>query len=440
MNNLLKTLTLLLFIVFSANVASAQIKDGEATVTQGSTVIVSIGSAYQSTLNRATSISYTWTAGSSAISIQSKTNKTCTIKGNTAGTAKLNYHCSYYIDGYYRTMDFYYDITIKSSTISVTNLVVSPNTVTLDVGESVKAYATIYPTNATNKAVTWESLNTDVATVDNYGNIKAIAPGSTSILVSSKENYVYQDWVRVTVNAPTHVSSIVLSETEQTLNIGEELTLSATVLPNNAANKNVIWTSNAPEVATVEHGIVSAVSAGECDIVCTSMEDSSISAMCHITVIANEPEVPETIWLSVVLPNGSFAINVTNLESIELKITPDDGFDIHSITLDGVEQDMNYGKTILTLPALTESATLNAVFATPDISTNIDEVEDYEVPLHVSVSGNSISITGMSGNDSVYIYNQNGVLVKYGTGSYFTLDNHGIYILRVGNQSFKFAI
>lgn len=85
MKNLYKLVPVLVLMIISASQAFAQIKDGEATVVQGNTTTVSIGAAYQSTLNRATGINYTWSAGSSAISIQSKTNKTCTIKGTPPG-------------------------------------------------------------------------------------------------------------------------------------------------------------------------------------------------------------------------------------------------------------------------------------------------------------------------------------------------------------------
>lgn len=178
MKNLLKTLTLLLVAVFSATEAFAQTKDGEATVVQGSTTTVSISTAYQNTLNHyATSINYTWTASSSAITIQSKTKTSCTIKGNTPGTAKLNYHCSYYIDGYYRTMDFYYDITIKSNTISVTRIEMTPSSATLEIGETIQLNATAYPTNATNRSLNWTTVNYSVASVSNSGLVTARGAG-----------------------------------------------------------------------------------------------------------------------------------------------------------------------------------------------------------------------------------------------------------------------
>lgn len=519
MKNIFRTLMLLMLVVFTATSAAAQIKDGDATVIQGSTTTVSIGSAYQSTLNRATSINYTWTASSSAITIQSKTNKTCTIKGNTVGTAKLTYHCSYNIDGYYRTMDFYYDITITSGNVSVYHLTVSPNDATLNVGETTKATATVYPANATNKGVKWTSLNSQIATVDQNGNIKAIAPGSTSILAESKENYQYQDWVRITVNELPSVSSIELSETEKTLNIGDEFTLSAYVLPDNAANKSVIWASDNSTVATVDNGHIIAVGSGNCTITCTAADGSGVSATCAVTV--NEPQKVETIelsdsemtlnigdsftltatvapddayntnvvwasddetvatvdngvvtaiapgsciitctaadgcgatascaitvneperyWLSVKLPNGSFAVDVTYLDEVKVRLTADEGYSIHSLTLDGIEQSISGNESYFTLPKLDSNATLNAVFAS-DISTYVDQIGSNANPLHVSVSGNQVTVSGETNGATAYVYNTNGDLVKATTEQCFDISTSGVYILRISNRSFKFAI
>lgn len=216
MKNVFKTLTLLLIAIFSATETSAQIKDGDATVAQGSTTTVSIGSAYQTTLNRATSINYTWTASNSAITIQSKTSKTCTIKGNTVGTAKLTYNCSYYIDGYYRTMDFYYDITIKSNSISVTRIEMSPSTATMEIGETLQLTATPYPTNATNRTLNWTTENYSVASVSSGGLVTAHGAGKVWIWARASDGSGAGNYCVVTVNALTEVSYIELSEAEIT--------------------------------------------------------------------------------------------------------------------------------------------------------------------------------------------------------------------------------
>lgn len=435
MKNLYKLVSVLMLMIISASQAFAQIKDGEATVIQGSTTTVSIGAAYQSTLNRATGINYTWTAGSSAISIQSKTNKTCTIKGNTPGTAKLNYHCSYYIDGYYRTMDFYYDITIKSNTISVTRIEMTPSSATLEIGETIQLNATAYPTNATNRSLNWTSENYSVASVSNSGLVTARGTGRVWIWARATDGSGAGNYCLVDVKEPTKVSTIELSETEATMEVGEELALTASILPDNANNKSVNWTSDNTDVATVVNGVITAVSPGECNITCASTDGSNVSAVCHIVV--NEPEQH---WLSVVLPNGSFSINATNLESIELKITPDPDYTVHSITVDGVEQDIAPNETLLTLPALSHSATVNVVFASTGISTNIEEITDTSDSLHLTVSGNDVAVQGLQYGELVNVYTINGESLITTSESSFALNNSGVYIVRIGARTFKIAI
>lgn len=435
MNNLYKLVSALLLIIISASQAFAQIKDGEATVIQGSTTTVSIGAAYQSTLNRATGINYTWTAGNSAISIQSKTNKTCTIKGNTPGSAKLNYHCSYYIDGYYRTMDFYYDITIKSNTISVTRIEMTPSSAIFEIGETIQLNATAYPTNATNRSLNWITENYSVASVSNNGLVTARGAGRVWIWARATDGSGAGNYCVVDIKEPTKVTSIELSKTEATMEVGEVLTLTASILPDNANNKSVNWTSDNTDVATVVDGVITAISPGECNITCASTDGSNISAVCHIVV--NEPEQH---WLSVVLPNGSFSINATNLETIELKITPDSDYTVHSITADGVEQDIAPDETLLTLPALSHSTTVNVVFAFSGISTNVEEIPDASNSLHLTVSGNTVTIQGLQHGEIVNVYTIKGESLITSCENSFAINNSGVYIVRIGERTFKIAI
>ena len=432
MKNLFKTLTLFLIVVFSVTEASAQIKDGEATVIQGSTTIVSIGSAYQSTLNRATSINYTWTASSSAITIQSKTNKTCTIKGYAVGTARLNYHCSYYIDGYYRTMDFYYDITIKSNTISVTRIEMTPSSATMEVGETLQLNATAYPINATNRNLSWSTENYSVASVSSSGVVTARGAGKVWIWARAKDGSGAGNYCVVDVNETTKITSIMLSETEKILTVGDTFELVTTVLPENAYNKSLIWSSDNEEIATVSNGVITAMSPGECDITCSSSDGSGMSAICHISV-----QEPEQYWISVIVPNGNFSINVTDMESVKLKITPDDGYTINSITLDGENQEYDNGE--LVLPKLTHNSTLNIVFVAEAI-TKIKSVVSDNADFKVIVSNHTVSVKGLPSNQKIYVYDTNGAMIKVTTKDSFELPKTGIYILHIGNKSFKLAI
>ncbi len=428
----LRLLPVLMMLILSANQTNAQIKDGEATVTQGSTTTVSIGAAYARTLAQATSVSASWTASSSAITIQSRTNTTCTIKGNTVGTAKLNYQCSYYIDGYRRTMNFYYDITIKSNAISVTRIEITPSSATMEIGETLQIDATVYPTNATNKNLNWTTENYSVASVSSNGLVTARGAGKVWIWARAKDGSGAGNYCVIDVIEPTKVSSIELSETEKTLTVGEIFELSATILPNEAANKTLAWSSSDEEIASVSNGAITALSPGECDITCKSSDGSDISAICHITV-----QAPEQYWLSVILPNGNFAINATDLDMVNLKITPDEGYVINSITLDGEEQSHNDGE--IALPKLTHNSTLNIVFAS-GISANVKAVNEDSAPLKVMVSNRTVAIQGLATNQNIYVYDTNGSLIKVTTDDTFELPNAGIYVLRIGKESFKLSI
>lgn len=432
MKGFLRILSALLLSIVSAQFASAQIKDGEATVIQGSTITVSIGAAYQSTLNRATGINYTWTAGSSAISIQSKTNKTCTIKGNTPGTAKLNYHCSYYIDGYYRTMDFYYDITIKSNSISVTRIEMTPSSATLEVGETLQLNATAYPTNATNRNLIWSTENYSVASVSSNGLVTARGAGRVWIWARATDGSGAGNYCVIDVSEPTKVSSITLSETEKSMVIGEVFNLTATVNPENAYNKNLIWSSDNEDVATVTDGEVTAVKQGVCNIICEATDGSDVSAICHIVV-----QKAEQYWLTVIVPNGNFAVNVTDLENVSLKITPDNGYSIHSISLDEKEIVHENGEIIL--PGFTHDSCLNIVFE-DNQSSNTETIDATSSSVKVCVSGHTVFIDGVAPNDAVHIYDLSGSLICVTRNNTIDLPISGIYILKIGNKSFKLAI
>ena len=79
------------------------------------------------------------------------------------------------------------------------------------------------------------------------------------------------------------VTGITLDQTSATIPMGDNITLTATVLPQNAYNRNVIWTSSDTDIATVENGVVVAISIGTATITATT-EDGNFTATATITV------------------------------------------------------------------------------------------------------------------------------------------------------------
>lgn len=85
------------------------------------------------------------------------------------------------------------------------------------------------------------------------------------------------------LNKEVKVESIVLDESEKTLEMGESFKLIATVSPENATNKNFTWSTSNADVVVVENGIVQGVGKGTAHITATT-EDSNKTATCTVTV------------------------------------------------------------------------------------------------------------------------------------------------------------
>ncbi|RRD54788.1 Ig-like domain-containing protein, partial [Tannerella forsythia] len=117
------------------------------------------------------------------------------------------------------------------------------------------------PATATNKKVTWTSSNTAVATVDGSGTVKGIAPGTATITVKTVDGGKTAT-AAVTVKAATvptvKVSDVTLNRNTFTVNGDyEEVQLTATVAPSNATDKSLTWSSDNPQVASVDaNGLV----------------------------------------------------------------------------------------------------------------------------------------------------------------------------------------
>ena len=201
--------------------------------------------------------------------------------------------------------------------IAVTGIALNKNTLTLTVGDVDETLiATVAPDNATDKTVTWSSDKPEVATVDAAtGKVTAVAAGTAVITAKAGDKTAT---CTVTVNAATvAVTGVTLDKTTATLEIGDDLTLTATVAPAEASNKAVTWSSSAATVATVDQtGKVTAVAAGTATITVTTA-DGSKTATCVVTVNAAQtpvdpPATDKQPELVTELVDGTYVIAVGN--------------------------------------------------------------------------------------------------------------------------------
>lgn len=179
---------------------------------------------------------------------------------------------------------------LYASKVSATGVSISPDSKTLNKGETVQLTATVLPTDATDKTITWSSNNNDIASVDNKGEVTAVGPGTATITATANDGSGKAASCRITVNEPytppaiVHVTGISLDRETATIKKGSILQLSATVTPSNADDKTVRWESSNTDVATVDgNGKVTAIAPGTATITVTTT-DQRKTATCSVTV------------------------------------------------------------------------------------------------------------------------------------------------------------
>ena len=154
-------------------------------------------------------------------------------------------------------------------------------------GKTAKLKATVYPSNAYNKSVTWKSNNTKVVTVDKNGKIKATTnKGTTYVNATAKDGSKIR--TRVLVVVGEKVKKITLNKTSVTLNRGAKnrtFQLKKAIKNKNATYKGVSWYSSNKNVATVNsNGKVTIKHRGKVVITVKAKDGSKKSAKCKVTV------------------------------------------------------------------------------------------------------------------------------------------------------------
>lgn len=169
---------------------------------------------------------------------------------------------------------------------AVKKITADPANVALSTGGSQAITLTIEPADATDKTVTWEVISGENVIDLTDGTVTAKASGVATIKVTANDGFGASVTIDVTVDGKK-VENITLSATEHTMYVGETTTLTATVTPDDATNKGVMWVSSDDNVATVdENGLVTAISAGEAIIHAVAKDGSGVEATCTVTIKA----------------------------------------------------------------------------------------------------------------------------------------------------------
>jgi uncharacterized protein YjdB len=261
--------------------------------------------------------------------------------------------------------------------IPVTSVTLSKSSLYLKVGEDETLVAPILPFNATNKDVVWSSSNTAVATVSSNGEITAVAPGSAVITVTTVDGGFTAscevivtgegEYVPITSDGNVAVTGINLNKKEINILEGDSSeALIVIVIPNDATNQNVEWSSSDTDVATVSiGGVVTGVSSGKATITATTI-DGGYAANCSVTV---GPKFPNEILLN----KSTMTILVYDTETLTASITPPNAVynkvtwsssntSVATVSSEGAVKGVSAGEAIVT------ATTQNGITATCKIT------------------------------------------------------------------------
>jgi uncharacterized protein YjdB len=196
-------------------------------------------------------------------------------------------------------------VTVKPK--SVKGITLDKTAVTLEVGQTMTLVASVNPPDAEVPKLDWTSSDKCVTVKD--GVITAVEKGTATITVSIG---TISATCAVTVTGKS-TQSITLDKTEETLEIGESFTLTATITPPDAEDGKIEWSSSS-NCVTVKDGVVTAVEKGEATVTASV---GAVSATCKVTVIGKTVK-------SITLDKTSLTIEKGQQAKLTAKILPED--------------------------------------------------------------------------------------------------------------------
>jgi len=202
--------------------------------------------------------------------------------------------------------------------VPVAGVTLDQTSLNLKVDTKATLTAIVEPANATNKNVTWNSSDTTIAAVSAGGVVTAVSVGTAIITVKTTDGNKTATCSVTVQDDNVDVTGVTLNKTSLSLIVGAAETLTATVAPNGATNKNVAWSSSNSDVATVSNGTVTAVSPGTATITVTT-QDGGKTATCTVTSISIE---------MVSISAGTFTMGSPNGQGIGT-----DEYPVHNVTL-----------------------------------------------------------------------------------------------------------
>lgn len=354
------------------------------------------------------------TGGSTGQVLAKKTNEDYDTEwvDQTGGTGNGNAIVSYLYQYQYDDLTpddntFYVVDDSTPEIIYVTDVSLNKSSTTLVVGGTETLVATIIPSQATNKSVVWSSSDNNVATVSVNGLVTGITAGSATITVTTGDgNFV--DTCSVTVSQDIiMVTGVSLNKSSTSINIDATETLTATIVPTNATNQVVAWSSSNESIATISSsGLITGISAGTATITVIT-DDGDYTDTCTVTVNANTVSVT-----GVSLNKSSTSITVDATETLTATVTPSNATnksvtwtssntDVATVSSGGVVTGVSAGSATITVTTTDGNYTANCTTTISSSYPGLWQGERTQNGITATVTGNRVVLNGTKNNTDV---------------------------------------
>lgn len=307
----------------------------------------------------------------------------------------------------------------------------------LFVGAQAVLPVSVLPLDASYPQVTWTSSDDTILSVNEFGVVRALRQGS-AVITAAADGVVCEHSMRAAIP----VESLTLTASrEGSLLTRETLTLTASALPEIADDKTVRWTSSNEKIAKVSaDGVVTAVSAGSCDILATANDQGGATASYKVTI--------EQGIENITLSTDKTTLHPDEVAQFTAVVSPDDAVDktlVWSSSAPSIAMvDQNglvtpTGAGVVTIYATAKNGVTAALtlrvyssylpeeFTLESASMYMNIGETYQLTFTVYPEGSDTSASWKSSKTSVVTVDKNGKLKAVGAGTatvsvYSTLD------------------
>lgn len=253
----------------TVRVTGVTVAPGVASVRIGSTTTLSASVLPANASNTAV----TWSSADPAIAT---VNASGVVTGVALGSVRIT---ATTVDGSFTAFS---TVTVNTNVVPTTGVTVTPPTATVGVNSTTTLTATVAPIDASNKIVSWTSSNTAIATVNGSGVVTGVSPGTATITATTQSGAFTASSVVTVITIVTPVTLVTVTPSNPSVAVGGTAALTATIVPANATNRTVTWSSSNTTVATVSAtGVVTGVANGTATITATA---GGVSGTTTVTV------------------------------------------------------------------------------------------------------------------------------------------------------------